>query len=74
MTEVGLGIQGDKPPGSYARLGAAAEGLGLDVLSVYGDLGFQPSMAPLAEIAAATDRVRLGPACLNPSTLHPVEI
>lgn len=74
MTEVGLGIQGDKRPGSYARIGAAAEALGLDVLSVYGDLGFQPSMAPLLEIAAATDRVRLGPACLNPSTLHPVEI
>jgi 5,10-methylenetetrahydromethanopterin reductase len=41
---------------------------------VYHDLLFPPAIAPLLEIAAATRRVRVGPAALNPYTLHPVEI
>jgi 5,10-methylenetetrahydromethanopterin reductase len=41
---------------------------------VYHDLFFPPALAPLLEIAAATRRIRIGPAALNPSTLHPVEI
>jgi 5,10-methylenetetrahydromethanopterin reductase len=43
-------------------------------VSVFHDLLFQPAIFPLLEIAAATERVRLGPAALNPSTLHPVEL
>jgi 5,10-methylenetetrahydromethanopterin reductase len=35
---------------------------------------YQPSIAPLLLIARETERVRLGPAALNPYTLHPVEI
>jgi 5,10-methylenetetrahydromethanopterin reductase len=41
---------------------------------VFHDLLFQPAIFPLLTIAAATERVRLGPAALNPSTLHPVEL
>ena len=41
---------------------------------MYHDLFFPPSLAPLLEIAAATRRIRIGPAALNPFTLHPVEI
>ncbi|GAA5176164.1 hypothetical protein GCM10023321_83850 [Pseudonocardia eucalypti] len=74
MTEIGLGLQGDKRPGDYARLAALAEGHGFDVLSVYGDLMFQPPIVPLLEMAGATRRVRLGAACWNPFTLHPYEI
>jgi 5,10-methylenetetrahydromethanopterin reductase len=44
------------------------------VISVFHDLLFQPAIFPLLTIAAATERVRLGPAALNPSTLHPVEL
>jgi 5,10-methylenetetrahydromethanopterin reductase len=44
------------------------------VISVYNDLLFQPAIFPLLVIAGATKRVRLGPAALNPSTLHPVEL
>jgi len=44
------------------------------VISVYHDLLFQPAIFPLLVIAGATERVRLGPAALNPSTLHPVEL
>jgi 5,10-methylenetetrahydromethanopterin reductase len=73
-TELGLGLQGDKRPEEYVRLGRIAEDAGVDVISVFQDLFFQPAIYPLLVIAQATERVRLGPAALNPFTLHPVEI
>jgi 5,10-methylenetetrahydromethanopterin reductase len=72
--EFGLGLQGDKPPGEYARLASLAEAAGFDVLSVFGDLMYQPPIAALLEMAGATAQVRLGPACLNPYSLAPYEI
>lgn len=72
--EVGLGLQADKRPGHYARLAALAQAHGFDVISVFGDLLYQPPIVPLLEIAAATDRLRLGAACWNPYTMHPYEI
>ncbi|QSB15984.1 LLM class flavin-dependent oxidoreductase [Natronosporangium hydrolyticum] len=74
MSEIGLGVQSDKRPGEYAALAALAEGYGFDVVSVYGDLMYQPPLGPLLEMAGATDRIRLGPACLNPYSLAPYEI
>ena len=44
------------------------------MISVFHDLLYQPAIFPLLTIAAATERLRLGPAALNPSTLHPVEL
>jgi len=44
------------------------------VLTVFHDLFFQPAIFPLLTIARVTERVRLGPAALNATTLHPVEI
>jgi 5,10-methylenetetrahydromethanopterin reductase len=70
----GVGLRGDRRASEYGRLGRLAEELGFDVVSVFADLGFQPPLQPLLEVAAATDRVSLGPACLNPYTMHPVEI
>ncbi|HEY3878173.1 MAG TPA: LLM class flavin-dependent oxidoreductase [Trebonia sp.] len=55
-------------------MAAAAEAHGFDVVSVFADLLYQPPLPALLEMAAATSRVRLGPACLNPYTLHPYEI
>lgn len=55
-------------------LAQRAEQAGFDVISVFHDLLFPPAIAPLLEIAPATERVRIGPAALNPYTLHPVEI
>jgi 5,10-methylenetetrahydromethanopterin reductase len=72
--EFGLGLQGDKPPGDYARLASLAEAAGFDVLSVFGDLMYQPPIAALLEMAGATAQIRLGPACLNPYSLAPYEI
>ena len=72
--EIGLGLQSDKPVGRYAQLARIAEHQGFDVISVFGDLLFQPPIVPLLEMAGATSRVRLGAACWNPYTLHPYEI
>lgn len=72
--EVGLGLQSDKTPDEYLALARRAEAGGFDVVSVYHDLLYQPAIAPLLLMARETERVRLGPAALNPYTLHPVEI
>ncbi len=72
--ELGLALQTNKPVGAYAELARAAEEAGFDVVTVFNDLWFQPSLPALLEIAAATTRVRVGASCLNPFTLHPVEI
>jgi 5,10-methylenetetrahydromethanopterin reductase len=74
VSEVGLGLRGDVEPARYGELGALAERAGFDVLSVFGDLLFQPPLPALLLAARATRRIRLGPACLNPYTTHPVEI
>ena len=72
--ELGLGFQSDKSPEEYIRLARLGEELGFDVLSVYGDLFYQPPIYPLLMMALNTRAVRLGPACFNPFTLHPVEM
>jgi 5,10-methylenetetrahydromethanopterin reductase len=72
--EVGLGFQSDKSPEEYEQLAQLAERGGADVVVVYQDLFFQPAIYPLLLMARVTERVRLGPAGLNPFTLHPVEI
>lgn len=72
--EFGLGFAPDRPAGEYGALAAHAEAYGFDVVSVFGDLMFQPPLPALLEVARATRRVRMGAACMNPYTLHPVEI
>jgi 5,10-methylenetetrahydromethanopterin reductase len=72
--EVGLGLQGNKAPAEYAKIAKLAEQFRFDVLTVFSDLMYQPAIVPLMVAAFNTVRVRVGPACLNPFTLHPVEI
>jgi len=74
VTQVSIAFQSDKTPGEYVELARLAEAGGFDVVSVYHDLFFQPAIYPLLLMAQVTERVRLGPAGLNPFTLHPVEI
>jgi 5,10-methylenetetrahydromethanopterin reductase len=73
-SELGLGLQSNKPPGAYGQLAAAAEAAGFATVCVFNDLWFQPPLPALLEIAGATSRVRIGPAGMNPFTVHPVEI
>jgi len=72
--EFGLGLQTDLKPGEYGALARVAEEAGFDVVTAFHDLGFQRSLPALLEIASATTRVRLGASCLNPYTLHPIEL
>jgi 5,10-methylenetetrahydromethanopterin reductase len=74
VSELGLGLQSNKSAAEYVALARRAEAAGFDVISVFHDLLYQPAIYPLLLIAGATERVRLGPAALNPSTLHPVEL
>jgi 5,10-methylenetetrahydromethanopterin reductase len=50
------------------------DGYAFDVVSVYNDLFFQPALGALLHLAQRVRRARLGPAALNPYTMHPVEI
>jgi len=72
--EVGLGLQGNKAPEEYGKIARLAERYGFDVLTVFSDLMYQPAIVPLMAAALNTSTIRLGPACLNPFALHPVEI
>lgn len=72
--ELGLGVQTNLGADEYERIGRFAEDAGFDVVSVFHDLGFQPAIVPLTIVARATKHIRIGPAALNPWTLHPFEI
>jgi 5,10-methylenetetrahydromethanopterin reductase len=72
--ELGLGFAPERPASEYGALAARAEALGFDVISVFGDLMFAPPLPALLDVARSTRRVRMGAACMNPYTLHPVEI
>jgi 5,10-methylenetetrahydromethanopterin reductase len=74
VRELGLGLLSDQQPAAYERIARRAEEAGVDVLSVFHDLLYQPAIGPLLLLARATERIRLGPAALNPFTLHPYEI
>lgn len=71
---MGVAFQTDKPISAYGTLGALAEELGFDCVSVYNDLLYQPAWLPLLEIARHTSRVRIGPAAVSPFTCHPLNI
>jgi 5,10-methylenetetrahydromethanopterin reductase len=71
---ISVAFQGNKTAAEYGALAELVEELGFDGISVYADLGFQPAIYPLLLMAQRTCLVTLGPAALNPSLLHPVEI
>src|SRR5207248_9137275 len=70
----GVALQGDKTPAEYVAQAQLIDRYAFDVVSVYNDLFFQPAIGPLLTMAPHIHRAMLGPAALNPYTLHPVEI
>jgi 5,10-methylenetetrahydromethanopterin reductase len=72
--EVGIAFQTNKTPAEYLALGALVDQYEFDVVSAYNDLFFQPALGPLLHLARNVRRARLGPAALNPYTVHPVEL
>jgi 5,10-methylenetetrahydromethanopterin reductase len=72
--ELSIALQSDEDLAAYASLAPRIEELGFGTISVYSDLLYPSPLLPLITIAQHTHRIRLGPACLNPYLLHPVEI
>jgi 5,10-methylenetetrahydromethanopterin reductase len=72
--ELGLGLLSSGGRAEFEAIARLAEAAGVDVLSVYHDLLHPPALAPLLAMSRVTERIRLGPAALNPFTLHPYEI
>lgn len=72
--EIGIGLRTDQGPAAYEAIARRAEDAGIDVLSAFHDLLYQPAIGPLLLMGRVTERIRLGPAALNPFTLHPYEI
>jgi 5,10-methylenetetrahydromethanopterin reductase len=72
--ELGIGLLTDQEPASYEAIARRLDEADVDVLSVYNDLRYQPAIGPLLLAARVTERLRLGPAALNPFTVHPYEI
>jgi 5,10-methylenetetrahydromethanopterin reductase len=72
--QFGIAFQSDKRPAEYAALAQAVDRFGFDVVSVYNDLLYQPALGALLWMAPHLRTARLGPAALNPYTLHPLEI
>lgn len=74
MIKLSIGLQTDKRLGEYRELAQIIEAYDFDTLTVYEDLMFQPAWQPLQVMAQCTDRIRLGPAVVNPYLRHPVII
>lgn len=72
--QLSIAWQTDKRLTAYGPLAARAEAYGFDGVTVYNDLLYQPAWLPLLEMARHTQRVRLGPAAVNPFTSHPINI
>lgn len=72
--KLSIAFQTDKRLADYGPLAAQAEAYGFDGVSVYNDMLYQPAWLPLLEMAHHTQRVRLGPAAVNPFTCHPLTI
>jgi 5,10-methylenetetrahydromethanopterin reductase len=72
--QFGIAFQSNKRPAEYVALARTVDRYGFDVVSVYNDLLYQPALGALLFMAPHIHRARLGPAALNPFTLHPLEI
>jgi 5,10-methylenetetrahydromethanopterin reductase len=71
---LGLAFQSDKSPAEYLALAEIVDRYAFAVVSVYNDLLYQPALGPLLWMAPALHHAQIGPAALNPFTIHPVEI
>jgi 5,10-methylenetetrahydromethanopterin reductase len=72
--EASIAFQTDKTPAQYRELAQLVNRYGFDVVSVYGDAPFQPSFGPLMLMAPYLEQARLGPACVAPSRMSPVDM
>ncbi len=74
MQETSIAFQTNKTPAEYCALAELVNRYAFDVVSVYSDLPFQPSYGPLLLMAPYLQRARLGPSCVSPSRMSPIDI
>ena len=74
IRETSIAFQTDKTPAEYRALAELVDRYGFDVVSVYGDAQFQPSFGPLLLMAPYLRHARIGPACVSPSRLPPLDM
>src|SRR5689334_14601455 len=72
--EISIAFQTDKTPTQYRELAQLVDNYDFDAVTVYGDLPFQPSFGPLMLMAPYLHRARLGPACVTPSRMAPLDM
>lgn len=72
--ETSIAFQTDKTPAQYRELAQLVNRYAFDVVSVYGDLPYQQSFGPLLLMAPHLERARLGPACVAPSRIPPIDM
>ncbi len=72
--ETSIAFQTDKTPAQYRGLAELVNRYAFDVVSVYCDAPYQPSFGPLLLMAPYLERARIGPACVSPSRIAPLDM
>lgn len=72
--QISIAFQSNKTPAQYRGLAQLVDLYPFSHVSVYNDLTFQPPLGPLLIMAPELHHAHLGPAVLNPFTVHPMEI
>lgn len=72
--EVSVAFQTDKTPQQYIALAQQVDQYDLNAVTVYCDPPYHPSYGPLLLMAPHIRRARLGPACIPPSRIHPIDL
>ncbi len=72
--ELSIAFQTDKRAQAYIELAKLVDEYDFDAVTVYCDAPFHPSYPPLMLMAQHITRARLGPAAVQPSRMHPIDI
>ena len=74
MVQFSIAISGDREIEEYISIGKIVDQSDFSNLSIYDDLMFKPAWPILSIIAINTERIKIGPAVLNPYLTHPAVI
>ena len=74
MVQFSIAISGDREIEEYISIAKIVDESSFTNLSIYDDLLFKPAWPILSIIAVNTERIKIGPAVLNPYLTHPAVI
>jgi len=72
--ELSIAFQTDKSAQDYIDLAKLVDQYDFDAVTVYCDAPYHPSYPPLMLMAQHITRARIGPAAVQPSRMHPIDI